>query len=50
MVVDAFPKQEPPVVMGLRFRGDDNNYYRGAMRMAPSSRMVSPFSIAFSTM
>ncbi len=24
--------------------------YRGAMRMAPSRRMVSPFSIGFSTM
>src|SRR5712672_1082825 len=29
-------------------RGEEN--YRGAMRIAPSSRMVSPFSIAFSTM
>src|SRR5216683_6424399 len=39
-------------------RGDDdrvwlrqrNMPYRGAMRMAPSRRMVSPFSIGFSTM
>jgi hypothetical protein len=31
-------------------REEERLPYRGAMRMAPSRRMVSPFSIGFSTM
>src|SRR6186713_119803 len=31
-------------------RREEKETYRGAMRIAPSRRMVSPFSIGFSTM
>ena len=34
----------------LRMGRDEERSYRGAMRMAPSRRMVSPLSIGFSTM
>src|SRR5882672_1517755 len=48
--VDPLTTKQTPVVMGPRVRGDDDRVriYRGAMRMAPSRRMVSPFSIGFS--
>jgi hypothetical protein len=48
--------KEPPRSMGpgpVRNRAlgrDDESFHRGAMRIAPSRRMVSPFSIGFSTM
>ena len=44
------PQMQAQRVSGALHLGSIIVVYLGAMRMAPSRRMVSPFSIGFSTM